>query len=60
MTWFDLFSMSTKFSSIWPIDRALSGLSGPGSEGSKGVLCIPQSSGITRALPSDFPATPAD
>ena len=28
--------------------------SGPGSDGNEGVLCIPQSSSITGALPSDF------
>ena len=44
--------------SICPIDRALSGVatlgqSGPGSNGNKGVLYIPQSSSITRAYPSD-------
>ena len=42
-----LFSISTQFSSIWPIDRTLSGAttpgqSGPGSDGNEGVLCIPQ------------------
>ena len=46
------------FSSIWPIDRTLSGaatlgLSGPGNDGYKGVLLIPQSFSITRASPSD-------
>ena len=40
------------FSSIWPIDRTLSvattlGQSGPGSNGSEGVLHIPQSTSIT-------------
>ena len=44
--------------SIWPIDRALSGAttsgqSVPGSNGTEGVLCIPQSSSIARASPSD-------
>ena len=29
------------------------GQSGPGSDGNKGVLCIPQSSSITDASPSD-------
>ena len=47
-----------QFRSIWPIDRALSGAtalgqSGPGSDGNKGVLHIPQSSTITGALLSD-------
>ena len=48
-----------QFSSIQPIDRALSGAtipcqSGPGSNGNEGVLCIPQSSSITGTSPSDF------
>ena len=50
--------MSTWFSSIFPIDRALLGAatpdqSGPGSDSNKRVLSIPQSSSITEALPSD-------
>ena len=45
-------------SSIWPIDRTLSDAttlsqSRSGSDGNEGVLCIPQSSSITRASPSD-------
>ena len=41
-------SISPQFSSIWPIDRTLSGAntpdqSGPGSDGSERVLGIPQS-----------------
>ena len=45
------FSISTQFSSIRPIDRALSGAttlgqSGPGNNGNEGVLHIPQSSSI--------------
>ena len=45
-------------SSIWPIDRTLSGAitpgqSGPGSDGNKGVLRISQSTGVTGASPSD-------
>ena len=45
--------------SIWPIDRTLSGAitpgqSGPGRDDNKGVLCIPQSSSITGTLPSDY------
>ena len=52
------FSISTQFSSIWPIDRTWSGAttpgqSGPGSNGNEGVLHIPQSSSITKASPSD-------
>ena len=44
--------------SIWLINRTLSGTttksqSGPGSDGNKGVLSIPQSSSITGASPSD-------
>ena len=43
------FSISTQFSSIWAIDRTLSGIttsgqSGPGGDGNEGVLHIPQSS----------------
>ena len=46
------------FSSIWPIDRTLSGVttpgqSGPGSNGNKGVLCIPQSSSNLGTSPPD-------
>ena len=61
-TWFYIykikFSISTLFSSIWPIDRTLSGAttlsqSGTGSDGNKGILLIPQSSSITDASPSD-------
>ena len=52
------FSIIAQFSSIWPIDRTLSGAttpgpSGPGSDGNKGVLHIPQSSSITGISPSD-------
>ena len=52
------FSISTKFSSIRPIDRTLSGAttlgwSGPGSNGNKGVLRIPQSSYIIETSQSD-------
>ena len=47
-----------QFSSILPIDRALSGVpipgqSGPGIDGNEGVLCILQSSSITGTPPSD-------
>ena len=47
-----------QYSSIQPIDRALSGdtipgQSEPGSDGSEGVLCIPQSLSITGTSPSD-------
>ena len=50
--------MSTQFSSIWPIDRTLSGaitlgLSRPGSDGNEVVLRIPQSSSITGTSASD-------
>ena len=45
-------------SSIWPIDRTLTGAtkpgySGPESNGNEGVLHIPQSSSISGASPSD-------
>ena len=45
-------------SSIWPINSTLSGAttpgqSRPGSNGNERVLCIPQSSSITEASPSD-------
>ena len=45
-------------SSIWPIDRTLSGAttldhSGPGSNDNEWVLCIPQRSSITGASLSD-------
>ena len=45
-------------SSIWHIDRTLSGAATPGkrvpgSNGNEWVLCIPQSSSITGASPSD-------
>ena len=47
-----------QLSSIWPIDRALSGAttpsqSGLGSDGNEGVLHIPQSFSITGTSPSD-------
>ena len=52
------FCISTQFSSIWPINRILSGAttpgqSGPGSNGNKEGLCFPQSSSITGTSPSD-------
>ena len=51
-------SLSTQFSSIWPIDRNLSGAttsgqSGPWSNGYEGVLRISQSSRLTETSPSD-------
>ena len=51
------FSISTQFTSIWRIDRALSdaitlGQNGPRSHGNEGVLYIPQSSSITGTSPS--------
>ena len=53
------FNISMQFSSIWPIDRALSGAttqgqSGPGSDGNEGVLCIPQSSCINGTSSSGY------
>ena len=52
------YSISTQFSSIWRIYNTLPGATTPGqkepgSDGNKEVLCIPQSSNITRASPSD-------
>ena len=52
------FSISIVFSSIWPIDRTLSGATNPGQSGSgsygnEGVLRIPKISSITGASPSD-------
>ena len=52
------FSISTQFSSVWLIDRTLSGAttpgqSGLGSDSNEEVLCIPQSSSMTRTPPSD-------
>ena len=52
------FRIITQFSSIRPIDRALSGAttpgqSGPGSDSNERVLRISQSSSITRTSPSD-------
>ena len=46
------FSISTQFTSIWPIDWTLSGATA-GNDGNKGVLHIAQSSNITGASPSD-------
>ena len=57
--YFKQFSLTlTRISSIWPLDRPyevlpLWGQSGPGSNGNKGVLHIPQSSSITGTSPSD-------
>ena len=50
------FSISTWFSSIWPINRALSGAttpgqSEPGSDGNDGLLHISQRSRITGNSP---------
>ena len=52
------FSISMQFSSIWPIDRALSyatipGQSGSVSDNNEVELCTPQSSSITGTSPSD-------
>ena len=46
------FSISTKFTSIWPIDRTqlgatTGGRNEPGSDSNEGVLRIPESSSIT-------------
>ena len=52
------FSISTLFSSIWPIDRTQSGATTPGqswsgSDVNKGVLHIPQSSSLSEVSPLD-------
>ena len=52
------FCIITQFSSIWTINRALSGSttlgqSGSRSDGNEGVLWIPQRSSINRTSPSD-------
>ena len=52
------FSIITQFISIWPIDwpgvvAPDMILSEPGSDGNEGICCIPQSSSITEASPSD-------
>ena len=57
--YFKQFSLAkVQFSSIWPIDRTLSGAttpgqSGPGSYGNERVLRIPQSSSISGTSPPD-------
>ena len=53
------FNISTQFSSIWTIDMTLSvattpSQSEPGSDGSEGLLSIPQNSNSTGASPSDY------
>ena len=55
---FQAVQFSIKFSSIWPIDRILSGALTPGQSGlysddNEGVLRIPQSSSGTATSPSD-------
>ena len=52
------FSIRTQFSSIWPIDRALSaattpGLNKPESDANEEVFRVPQSSSNTGTSPSD-------
>ena len=52
------FSINTQYSSIWPIDKTLSGdtipvQSRPESDGNKGLLCIPRNPSITGTSPSD-------
>ena len=42
-----------QLSSIWPIDRTLSGATTPGQNGNEGLLHIPQNSSITGTSPSD-------
>ena len=58
-SYYKKFSLAfVQFSSIWSIDRALSGAttlgqSGPGMDGNEGVLRIPQNSSIHGTLPSN-------
>ena len=49
------FNISTQFSSIWPVDKTLSGATSPSQNGpeSKGVQRMHQSSNITWTSPSD-------
>ena len=52
------FSISPQFSSIWPINRTLSGATAlghgrPGSNCNEGILCISQSSNMTRTSSSN-------
>ena len=52
------FCVIIQFSSIWPIDKTLSGAttpsqSEPGSVANEEIFDIPQSSSITEVLPSD-------
>ena len=59
------FSISTQFSSIWPLDRTQSGAttpgqSGRGSDSNEGVLRIHQSSSITGTSRSDCLASYQD
>ena len=58
LIWTIQFSINMQFNSIQPVHRNLSGAtilgqSSPGSNGSEGVLRIPQSSSITGTSPSD-------
>ena len=51
-------NINSQFSSIWPIDRTISGATtpgqrGPGNDGNRWVLCIPQSFRFTGAAPLD-------
>ena len=53
------FSLSTKFTPIWPIDRTLSSatISGqcePGNDGNEGIFRIPQSSSIKLSKVSEL------
>ena len=58
LVWMSKYTVWMSNSSFWPVDRILSdatapGQSGPGSDGSEGVLNILQSSSITGASVSD-------
>ena len=47
------FSISTQFTSIWSIDKIISGATISGNDGNEGVLRIPQNSSIAGTSPSD-------
>ena len=51
-------NISTNYSSVWPIDKTLSGTTSPGqsglsSDGNKGILHTSKSSSVTETSPSD-------
>ena len=59
------FTIYTQFSSIWPIERTLTGAATPGqsgarNDGNEGLLRIPHSSSINGSSPSDILASYQD